>query len=236
MATPGTSILECHFDPLAEGKRRIRIAEQPADHPQVRLIVELDIDQHERQLEPLQERMAHHRPGPHFAAARDRLVTVGRLGALAMRADDVWRQGESMALPAARQLQFMRGAGRPERRGCLVRNGQDSAGHRSLPCRRLDAPSQVCRFVDRIAIGTYLAGIADDLHHDSRSLQRPRQRIVRRAARREHQRGAGDRLLGPVLANRYRAGGETFTSSTSCSARQTGRAAQRNKQPVREPI
>ena len=49
-ATPGREVLERGGDAVADVQRDVGAVEQPADHAQLGLLVELDVDEHEREV------------------------------------------------------------------------------------------------------------------------------------------------------------------------------------------
>ena len=130
-ATPGAMILERGAHAVTEVQLYVRAVEQPTDHAEVGLVVELHVDEHERHVggEPGEERLAHDGPGSDRAATADRLEDERGVGALAVRAHHVDRDGERAATRTARHGELVVRRGLPERCRRVVRYRYRSHRH-----------------------------------------------------------------------------------------------------------
>ena len=124
-------VLERGDDAIAEVQRDLGAVDQSADHAQVGLLVELDVDQHVRHVvgEAGEERLANDGPRTDRSATADR--HEGELGVtvVTVLAHDVGWDGERAAPGAPRHREHVRSRGFPERRRLLV-------GHRHRAGRR----------------------------------------------------------------------------------------------------
>ena len=106
----------------ADPQRGVRPVEQAPDHPQLVLLVELDVDEHERDVvvEPGEERLSKDRPAADHASATHGLEHVRRIAAATVPADEIDRDRERSAPRAARHREHVRRRGLPVRRGLVV--------------------------------------------------------------------------------------------------------------------
>jgi hypothetical protein len=123
---PGFEILERHADTSADHQRRIDAVQEPADQPNVALLIERDVDEDNRKvtLETGQERLSEHNPGADGTVPADGLECKRWVVVVASRADHVGRMAELLASAAAGDDQRPVSGGRPIR-------GRDLVGHRN---------------------------------------------------------------------------------------------------------
>ena len=114
-ATPSPISSKVTVTRAAEVKRCVDAVREPADHPQLGLRVEFHVDEDVRHVvgEPGKERIAHHGPRTHGAAALDRFRHELGVGAPALGADDPGRKHVPAADAAARQREGSLGGGLP---------------------------------------------------------------------------------------------------------------------------